>query len=120
MVEYSKTEFLIACASSHVRDGEMVFGGTGMPLLAALLAKETHAPKSNLISEAGYIDARPREVPLSVADTRYYYGCSASIGLIETLGFLLQALVPTTNRRSSYQEAVVVTTLRHLQSDSLS
>ncbi len=91
LVEYTKTEFLIACASSHVRDGENVFGGTGMPLLAALLAKETHAPKSNLISEAGFIDARPREVPLSVADTRYYYGCSAAIGLIETLGFLLQA-----------------------------
>jgi acyl CoA:acetate/3-ketoacid CoA transferase beta subunit len=91
MVEYTKTEFLIACASRHVRDGENVFGGTGMPLLAALLAKETHAPRSNLISEAGFIDARPRAVPLSVADTRYYYGCSASIGLIETLGFLLQA-----------------------------
>jgi len=90
MVEYTKTEFLIACASSHVKDGENVFGGTGMPLLAALLAKETHAPRSNLISEAGFIDARPREVPLSVADTRYYYGCSAAIGLIETLGFLLQ------------------------------
>ncbi len=90
MVEYSKTEFLIACASRHVKDGENVFGGTGMPLLAALLAKETHAPKMNLISEAGFIDARPRNVPLSVADTRYYYGCSASIGLIETLGFILQ------------------------------
>jgi acyl CoA:acetate/3-ketoacid CoA transferase beta subunit len=90
MVEYTKTEFLIACASSHVKDGENVFGGTGMPLLAALLAKETHAPRSNLISEAGFIDARPREVPLSVADTRYYFGCSAAIGLIETLGFLLQ------------------------------
>ncbi|MHA1768629.1 MAG: CoA-transferase subunit beta [Candidatus Thorarchaeota archaeon] len=90
MARYTKTEFLIACASSHVRDGENVFGGTGMPLLAALLAKETHAPHSNLISEAGFIDARPREVPLSVADTRYYYGSSASLGLIETLGFLLQ------------------------------
>jgi glutaconate CoA-transferase subunit B len=90
MVEYTKIEFLIACASSHVRDGENVFGGTGLPLLAALLAKETHAPRCNLISEAGFIDARPRNVPLSVADTRYYYGCSASLGLIETLGFLLQ------------------------------
>jgi len=90
VVEYTKIEFLIACASSHVRDGENVFGGTGMPLLAALLAKETHAPRSNLISEAGFIDARPRNVPLSVADTRYYFGCSASLGLIETLGFLLQ------------------------------
>jgi glutaconate CoA-transferase subunit B len=90
MVQYTKIEFLIACASSHVRDGENVFGGTGMPLLAALLAKETHAPKSNLISEAGFIDARPRNVPLSVADTRYYFGCAASLGLIETLGFLLQ------------------------------
>ncbi len=91
MVEYSKIEFLAACASSHVRDGENVFGGTGLPLLAALLAKETHARNINLISEAGFIDARPREVPLSVADTRYYLGCSASIGLIETLGFILQA-----------------------------
>jgi len=91
MVEYSKIEFLAACASSHVRDGENLFGGTGLPLLAALLAKETHARNINLISEAGFIDARPREVPLSVADTRYYLGCSASIGLIETLGFILQA-----------------------------
>ncbi len=91
MVEYSKIEFLAACASTHVRDGENVFGGTGLPLLAALLAKETHARNINLISEAGFIDARPREVPLSVADTRYYLGCSASIGLIETLGFILQA-----------------------------
>ncbi len=91
MVEYTNIEFLAACASRHVRDGENVFGGTGLPLLAALLAKETHAPHANLISEAGFIDARPREVPLSVADSRYYYGCSASIGLIETLGFILQA-----------------------------
>ena len=91
MAEYTKIEFLVACASSHVRDGENVFGGTGMPLLAALLAKETHAPKANLISEAGFIDARPRHVPLSVADSRYYFGCSAAIGLIETLGFILQA-----------------------------
>ncbi len=90
MVEYSKIEFLTACASRHVRDGENVFGGTGLPLLAALLAKETHAPNINLISEAGFIDARPQEVPLSVADSRYYFGCSASIGLIETLGFILQ------------------------------
>ncbi|MGV9168939.1 MAG: CoA-transferase subunit beta [Promethearchaeia archaeon] len=91
MVEYSKIEFLTACASRHVRDGEFVFGGTGLPLLAALLAKETHAPDSKLISEAGFIDARPRNVPLSVADSRYHYGSSASIGLIETLGFILQA-----------------------------
>ncbi|MHA1905293.1 MAG: CoA-transferase subunit beta [Candidatus Thorarchaeota archaeon] len=90
MVEYSKIEFLAACASTHVRDGENVFGGTGLPLLAALLAKETHAPNINLISEAGFIDARPKEVPLSVADTRYYRGSSAAIGLIETLGFILQ------------------------------
>jgi len=88
---YNKIEFLVACASRHVRDGENVFGGTGMPLLAALLAKETHAPRAILISEAGFIDARPKNVPLSVADSRYYYGCSASIGLIETLGFILQA-----------------------------
>jgi glutaconate CoA-transferase subunit B len=91
MVEYTKIEFLAACASRHVRDKENVFGGTGLPLLAALLAKETHAPNANLISEAGFIDARPKNVPLSVADTRYYFGCSASIGLIETLGFILQA-----------------------------
>ncbi|MBS3794793.1 MAG: hypothetical protein KGY80_07850 [Candidatus Thorarchaeota archaeon] len=91
MVEYTRIEFLAACASRQVRDGEFVFGGTGLPLLAALLAKETHAPKMKLISEAGFIDARPRNVPLSVADSRYHYGSSASIGLIETLGFILQA-----------------------------
>ena len=69
-VEYSVTEMMIVAASRLLEDGKTVFTGTGMPILAALLAKSTRAPKISIIYEAGGMDpAPPPTIPISVGDT---------------------------------------------------
>jgi glutaconate CoA-transferase subunit B len=55
-----------------------------------LLAKRTHAPGAKIVFEAGFIDSNARDVALSIADSRLGYRASGAIGLIETLGLMLQ------------------------------
>lgn len=61
------TEFerlVVGCARELV-DGEVCFVGIGVPSLAAMLAKHTHAPDLVLVYESGAIDADPPAAPLS-------------------------------------------------------
>jgi len=88
--EYSSLEMMAICGSRTIRDGETVFAGTGLPVLAAMLAQKTHAPRSKIVYEGGFIDSRNIHLPLSVADSRLTYRAAAAIGLRETLGILLQ------------------------------
>lgn len=67
---YTQTE-LLACAGAHIlEDGRSVFVGTGLPMIATMLAQRTHAPHLLLIFEAGAIGPQVRLLPLSVADSR--------------------------------------------------
>jgi glutaconate CoA-transferase subunit B len=88
--EFSTLELMAVCGSRAIKNGEVVFVGTGLPMIAALLAKRTHAPKAKIVFEAGFIDSNARDVALSIADSRLGYRASAAIGLIETLGLMLQ------------------------------
>jgi len=88
--EYSSLEMMAICGARTIRDGETVFAGTGLPVLAAMLAQKTHAPRSKIVYEGGFIDSRNVHLPLSVADSRLTYRAAAAIGLRETLGVLLQ------------------------------
>jgi len=88
--EFNTTELMAVCGSRQIKNGEIVFIGTGLPLIAAMLAKKTHAPKAKIVYEAGFIDSNAKEIALSIADSRLGYRASAAIGLIETLGLLLQ------------------------------
>lgn len=88
--EYSPSEMMATCGARSIRDGETVFAGTGLPVLAAMLAQRTHAPRSKAIYEGGFIEPRNVDLPLSVADSRLTYRAAAAIGLRETLGVLLQ------------------------------
>ena len=87
---YSPIELMAICGARAIKDGETVFAGTGLPMLSAALAQRTHAPRSKIIYEGGFIDTRNRDLAISVADSRLHYRAAAAIGLIETLGMLLQ------------------------------
>jgi glutaconate CoA-transferase subunit B len=89
MIKYTSTEMMAVCGAHAVRDGEWVFAGTGLPVLGAMLAKITHAPNAIIIYEGGNVDTQNIDLALSVADSRLGYRAAASIGLIETLGFLI-------------------------------
>jgi glutaconate CoA-transferase subunit B len=88
--EFSTLELMAVCGSRQIRNGEVVFIGTGLPLIAAMLAKKTHAPKAKIVYEAGFIDSNAKDIALSIADSRLGYQAAAAIGLIETLGLMLQ------------------------------
>jgi len=88
--EFSTLELMAVCGSRQIKNGEVVFIGTGLPLIAAMLAKKTHAPRAKIVYEAGFIDSNAKDIALSIADSRLGYQAAAAIGLIETLGLMLQ------------------------------
>ncbi len=61
----TEDERMVLLAARELRDGETCFVGVGVPSLAAMLAKRTHAPDLVLIYESGAIDADPPQPPLS-------------------------------------------------------
>jgi glutaconate CoA-transferase subunit B len=88
--EFNALELMAVCGSKQIKNGEVVFIGTGLPLIAAMLAKKTHAPGAKIVYEAGYIDSNAKDIALSIADSRLGYHAAGAIGLIETLGLMLQ------------------------------
>ena len=82
--EYGLADLLCCAAARDVRDNEVVFAGTGLPMVAIMLAQKTHAPNLELIFEAGSIGALPLELPTSVGDARCEVGASMSSGLHDT------------------------------------
>jgi glutaconate CoA-transferase subunit B len=88
--EFTTLELMAVCGSRQIGNNEVVFIGTGLPLIAAMLAKKTHAPRAKIVYEAGFIDSNAKDIAFSIADSRLGYRASAAIGLIETLGVMLQ------------------------------
>ncbi len=80
---YTSRELMAIVAAREIHDGEIVFCGTGISLLAAMAAKCIHAPRSIIFFETGAIDPDLREIPLTVADSRIMFGSSLNAGLAE-------------------------------------
>jgi glutaconate CoA-transferase subunit B len=88
--EFSTLELMTVCGSRQIKDGEVVFVGTGLPMVASLLAKRTHAPRAKIVFESGFIDSNAKDLALSIADSRLGWRASGAIGLLETLGLMVQ------------------------------
>lgn len=81
--EFKPIDLLAAAAAREVHDGDVVFAGTGLPMLAISLAQCEHAPNSVCVYEAGSIDGRPLDMPTSVGDARCAYQASRASGLFD-------------------------------------
>jgi acyl CoA:acetate/3-ketoacid CoA transferase beta subunit len=88
--EFSTLELMAVCGSRQIKNGEVVFVGTGLPMIASLLAKRTHAPQAKIVFESGFIDSNAKDLALSIADSRLGWRASGAIGLLETLGLMVQ------------------------------
>ena len=84
--EYSNMEMLAVAVSREMDDGAFAFVGTGLPLLAASLAQQTHAKNMTIILEAGTVGPRIEHLPLSVADPRAAYQASTLSSLVDAFG----------------------------------
>ncbi|MGD2105950.1 MAG: CoA-transferase [Anaerolineae bacterium] len=71
--DYNPTQLLAHIASGLLEDNSSVFVGTGMPMIAAMLAQRTHAPNLLIIFEAGGIGPQVPVLPISVGDSRTFH-----------------------------------------------
>lgn len=91
--EYGLADLLCCAAAREVQDNEVVFVGTGLPMVAIMLAQKTHAPNLKLIFEAGTLDGRPPELPTSVGDARCEMGASRASGLYDAFSIAQRGYV---------------------------
>ena len=61
--DYSPGDIMVTAAAREIKDGEVVFVGMRLPLLAFLLAKSTHAPAAVGVFENGVIRDTPAPGP---------------------------------------------------------
>ncbi len=85
---YSSRELMAIVAAREIKDGEIVFCGTGVSMLAAMAAKRIHAPGAIIFFETGAIDPDLQEIPMTVADPRLMYGSSVNAGLAEAFAIM--------------------------------
>lgn len=80
--DYTAQEIIVAAGAKVLEDNKIVFVGTGLPMVASLLAKLTHAPGLLPVFEAGAV-APPLRVglPISVGDSKTFTGASFVGGL---------------------------------------
>ena len=88
---FTLTELMTVAAAREIKDGEVVFAGTGLPMLGVMLAQRTHAPNCCIIFEAGTMASHLRHLPMSVGDPRTLHGAASAAGLMEVFAYALQA-----------------------------
>jgi glutaconate CoA-transferase subunit B len=87
-MQYTSREMMAVAAAREIRDGEIVFCGTGISMLAAMAAKHISAPDSVVFFETGAIDARLEELPLAVADSRVMPQAAMHGSLADAFAFM--------------------------------
>jgi acyl CoA:acetate/3-ketoacid CoA transferase beta subunit len=66
-IEYSPREMMAIAAGRFIKDGDVLFAGTGVAMLAATVAKRIHAPHAHIFFETGGIGPLLDELPMAVA-----------------------------------------------------
>jgi len=82
-MDYTLRELMAITAAREIRDGDIVFCGTGISMVAAMAAKHLNAPDSIIFFETGAIDSKLEEIPMAVSDSRVMYGAAANGGLLD-------------------------------------
>lgn len=88
MDEYTDREMMAISAGRLIKNGDILFAGTGLSLLAASVSKRIYAPKATVFFETGGMDPRLDELPMAVADGRVMYGTAVNSGLVDAFSIL--------------------------------
>ena len=88
--EFILPELMAIAVAHEVRDDDIVFAGTGLPMVGIMAANMLNAPHALLIYESGICDGKTMHVPMSVADQRAANMSSTLGGLVDTFGYYLQ------------------------------
>ncbi len=88
MPEYKESEMMAISAGRLISNGDILFAGTGVAMLAATVSKRIHAPKAVVFFETGGVDPLLDEMPMAVSDSRVMEGTSMNSGLVESFSIL--------------------------------
>ena len=92
---YTASEMLAILSARQLRDGQVVFAGIGVPLLAATLAQRTRCPALTILFEGGVIGAfvEPGKLPPSTNDQRCTKRANMVLGSADVLLLLQRGYV---------------------------
>jgi glutaconate CoA-transferase subunit B len=86
---YSLRELMIVAAARQIHDGEVVFTGMRLPLLAFCLAKNTHAPSAVGLFEVGVVrDTPSSELLYTMSDPPNLRGATWCTGMLNVMALL--------------------------------
>lgn len=92
---YTAGELLAILSARQLKDGQVVFAGVGIPLLAATLAQRLQCPGLTILFEGGVIGAfiEPGKLPPSTNDQRCTTRANMVLGSAEVLLLLQRGYV---------------------------
>jgi len=86
---FSLGELMVAAAAREIRDGEVVFVGMRLPLIAFVVAKKTHAPSAVGLFENGVIRSTPApELIYTMADPPNLLGATQCLDMLGVMSLL--------------------------------
>jgi glutaconate CoA-transferase, subunit B len=93
--DYTASELLAVMSARLLRDGQVVFAGVGIPILAATLAQRLHAPGLTILFEGGTIGAfiEPGKLPPSTNEQRCTRRANMVLGSTDVLLLLQRGYV---------------------------
>jgi glutaconate CoA-transferase subunit B len=88
-VDFTLSELMVAAAAREIRDHEVVFVGMRLPLIAFVVAKQTHAPNAIGLFENGVIRSTPaRELIYTMADPPNLLGATQCLDMLGVMSLL--------------------------------
>lgn len=88
-MNYTPGEIMVSAAAREINDGELVFVGMRLPLLAFIVAKLTHAPNAMGLFENGVLRDAPATAPIiTMGDAPNQAGAVKLTGLSEVMTLL--------------------------------
>ncbi|MGH9555459.1 MAG: CoA-transferase subunit beta [Terriglobales bacterium] len=86
---YTLSELMVCAAAREIRDGEVVFVGMRLPLIAFVVAKKTHAPRAIGLFENGVVRATPAaELIYTMADPPNILGATQCLDMLSVMALL--------------------------------
>lgn len=88
-MHYTLNELMVAAAAREIKDGEVVFVGMRLPLIAFVVAKKTHAPNAIGLFENGVVRSTPSpELIYTMADPPNILGATQCLGMMDVMALL--------------------------------
>lgn len=86
---YTLNELMVVATAREIKDGEVVFVGMRLPLIAFVVAKKTHAPNAVGLFENGVVRSTPSpELIYTMADPPNIKGATQCLDMLSVMGLL--------------------------------